>query len=250
MNKLKSTVAVLILIIALTWAYLIISGSNSPEPIEKTVAIETTGNNPVGIEPIAASDTSKNLTDLLTKKLEERIGEQNINGFQSLDGKTLINAPDPKKLTEELLSEAEKNFDANALRGIVEESRLKISEDISKESISKYFESFSQIMIQANKNAPASMSEPEKITISDFGKIRDMYEAAANNFYGLATPKSALTIHKKEIELLLTKKNIYATMANAEEDPMTAFLAVDELLKIEQEFDKLKADIGIFLKTV
>jgi len=248
MSKPKIIIAALILALSIAGAYFIILNYKSSEPVNKNLTGEVLNNNLVGIEPVNSG--SQNLTDLLTQKLEERIGEQNTGGFQSVDGKTLISAPDPKQLAEELIAEAEENFDASLLRGKVDESRLKISEDISKEAITKYFDSFSQIMIQANKNTPAAIDEPEKMTISDFGKIRDIYKEAVNSFYNLSAPKSVLAIHKKEIELLSTKENIYSVIANAEEDPMTAFLAVDELLKIEQEFDKLKIDIGNFLKTV
>ncbi len=249
MSKPKIIIAALILGLGLAAAYFIVSNYNSPKQIEQNIA-ENPNNNPVGIELITASSSVKNLTDLLTQKIEEKITAQNSNGTQSVNGQTLISAPDPKQLTEDLISEAQKNFDPNQLIGRVDDFRIKISEDTSKESISKYFNSFSQIMISANANAPISMNQPEKMTVSDFSKIEKIYETAANNFYELPVPKSALDIHKKEIELLLTKKNIYGVMANSDSDPMTAFLAVDELLKLDQEFDKLKTDVGNFLKTI
>ncbi len=248
MNKFKVLIAVLILALSIAGAYFIISNYDSFIPENKNTSTETSGNNPVGIEPITNSNL--NLTELLAQKMEERIGEQNTSGFQTLDGKTLISAPDPKVLVEELIAEAEKNFDPEALRGKVDESRIKTSEDISAESISKYFNSFSQIMINATKDMPEYMSEPEKLTISDYGKIRDAYASAVNNFYNLVAPESVLAFHKKEIELLTTKRNVFGVIANAEEDPMTAFLAVDMLLIIDQEFDKLKEDITSFLKTI
>ena len=247
MSKPKIIIAALILALSIAGAYFIISNYDSFVPENKNAETES-GNNPVGIEPITNSNL--NLTELLAQKMEERIGEQNTSGFQTLDGKTLISAPDPKVLVEELIAEAEKNFDPEALRGKVDESRIKTSADISAESISRYFNSFSQIMIDASKNMPKYINEPEKLTISDYGKIRDAYADAVNNFYNLVAPESVLVFHKTEIELLSTKKNVYGIIANAEEDPMTAFLAVDMLLIIDQEFDKLKEDITSFLQTI
>jgi len=108
MNKFKVLIAVLILALSIAGAYFIISNYDSFIPENKNTSTETSGNNPVGIEPITNSNL--NLTELLAQKMEERIGEQNTSGFQTLDGKTLISAPDPKVLVEELIAEAEKTL--------------------------------------------------------------------------------------------------------------------------------------------
>ena len=247
MNKLKSTAAILILLFALIGAYFIISNYNSSEPAEKNIIEEAAGNNPVGIETISA-DTSKNLTDILTQKIEESIGKENTEGFKTLNGQTLISAPKPEQLVEELIAEAQKNFDPESLRPKISDSSLKISEDNSREALIKYFASFNSILIEASKNIPKTLFDENKMSISDFLKTKIVYEETANSFYGLTAPRSILDIHKKELELLLTKKNIFEKMANADQDPMTAFLAVDELLKIDLEFATLKENIETWIK--
>ena len=245
MSKLKIIIAALILAFSLTGAYLIIFKERKSSSIPAPTAIEE--NNPVGIETISAG-SSKNLTDILTQKIEESIGKENTEGFRTLNGQTLINAPKPEQLVEDLIAEAQKNFDPESLRPKISDASLKISEDNSREAFIKYFESFNKILLEASKNIPKTLFDENKMSISDFLKTKVVYEQATNSFYGLTAPRSLLDIHKKELELLLTKKNVFEKMANADQDPMTAFLAVDELLKIDLEFATLKADIEVWIK--
>ena len=246
MSVSKIIIATLILVLGLTGAYLIIS---KEEKTTSTSSLVIEENNPVGIE-VVNTNTSKNLTNILTQKIEENIAKENTAGFRVLDGETLINAPKPEQMVEDLILEAQKNFNPESLRPKVNDADLKISENDNNESFIKYFESFNKILIEASENIPMTLFDENKMDISDFLETKEVYEQTSNNFYDLTVPRPILNIHKKEIELLLTKKNIYEKMANADEDPMTAFLAVDELLKIDLEFATLKIDIGKFLKTI
>ena len=238
MNKLKSTVAVLILIFALFGAYLIISREEKSPTLPAIIE----ENNPVGIENIGVS-ASKNLTDILTQKIEESIGKENTEGFKTLNGQTLISAPKPEQLVEELVAEAQKNFDPESLRPKISEADLKIITKNTKEDFTEYFLALGQIAITANKKMPAGFITPENISLDDFKIITLIYEDYVKSLNGLAVPDKLTDIHKKQIELIVFRKNIYEKMANADQDPMTALLAVDELLKLDLEFATLKEDM-------
>ena len=247
MSKSKIIIAALILGLGLAGAYFIISNYPSSKPIDGNIAEETLGNNPVGIAPAASN--AKNLTDLLTKRLEQSIADKNTEGFNVIDGKTLIAAPKPETIVEDLISEAEKNFDPAALRPTITDSSVKISEDNSKEALSAYFGSLSNIIVAASKNIPESLYDENKLSVSDFLKTKQAYDVMISKIKDLAAPRLALNIHKKELELLTTKRNIYEKMANLDQDPMTAYLVIDELLKIDQEFATLKTEVKKFFTT-
>jgi hypothetical protein len=247
MSKTKIIVSALILGLGTIGAYLIVSIPTVAETPSTSQSVS--GNNPVGME-IVSTSTTKNLSEILTKKLEDSISKENSQILKTSDGKTMLQAPTPEKMTEDLIAEAQKNFDPNSLRPKITDSSLKISEDNSGEAISKYFESFNQIMVSAIQEMPASINEPEKLTVPDFLKIKQTYEGAVNKFYNLSVPRLALDIHKKEIELLSAKKNIYEKVANMDQDPLTAMLSAQELLKIDSEFVKLKADTENFIKNI
>lgn len=249
MTKFKIVIAVLVLILGLAGAYLIISNGHSNTPAEINQIIEIANNNPVGIEPVATS-SAQNLTNLLTQKIAEGIANQNQEGFiASNSGQTYINAPEPQKMISELLTEAQKNFDPSSLRPKINDSDIKISSDNSKTALMNYFQAFNQIFAAANKNIPKTLFDENELSISDMIQTQRVYEYAINEFYKLSVPSSLLQIDKKEIELLSAKKNIFEKMANAEQDPMTALLSTNELLKIDQEFATLKVEIDQFIKT-
>ena len=241
-------IAALIFVFSLTGAYLIISNGNSYKPIEESIATATIGNNPVGIAPTNTT-SAQNLTNLLTQKIADSISDKNKDGFiTSNSGETLISAPDPQKMVTELLSETQKNFDPNSLRPEITDSFIKISENNGKEFLSAYFRSFNSILAEASKDIPETLYDENKMSISDFVKTKQAYENAINKFYALTVPRLILEIDKKEIELLTFKKNIFEKLANAEQDPMTALLATNEMLKIDQEFATLTIEINKFIR--
>ncbi|MBU4348119.1 hypothetical protein KJ671_01250 [Patescibacteria group bacterium] len=249
MSVFKIIITTLILGLGLTGAYLIVSNSNSPAPAKISNTENVIENNPVEIELIGTSN-NKNLTDALTEKISAGIAEKNLEGLKNIDGETMINAPAPEKMVEDLIVEAQKNFNPASLRPKIDNSSLKISEDNNKEALLEYFNSFNNILITASKKMPASMmSNPESLDIYDFVKIKEAYKYAIDALYNITIPRLALNIHKKEIELLSIKKNIFEKGANAGEDPVSAILAANELLKTNEEFVILSIEIKDFIET-
>jgi hypothetical protein len=248
MSVSKIIIAALILVLGLTGAYLIILDSNSPTPVGINNTENVIENNPVGIE-LADTTNDKNLTNILTKKISDSIIEKNIEGLKSADGEAMISAPAPEQMIEDLIIETQKNFDPSILSPEINESLLMISKDNSQEALSEYFTSFANILISANEKMPTSINNPEEMNISDFTKIKEVYEYTVDEFYKITVPSLALDIHKKEIELLSIKKIIFEKAANIENDPVSALLVADELLKTTEEFDTLRLEIEDFIKT-
>lgn len=251
MNKLKSTVAVLILILAIFGAYLIISKekttvSNTPESI-----IE--GNNPVAMvkaQPTNNSVVGGNLTDIITTKIGEDIATKNANGGAITSaGQQFIAAAEPEKMATDLIAEAQKNFNPETLRPTINDIDLKISTDNTKEGFTEYFNSLNKVVNSAADKIPAGFINPEKITVNDFKTTASVYGEFVQNLYGLSVPRDLLSIHKKEIELSIFKKNVLDKAANAEQDPLTAIISIDSLLKIDQEFGKLNTDMQAWIKS-
>ena len=246
MSKLKILIAALILGLGGTGAYLIIAKPFAQQPLAIN-DIHIKENNPVGIEN---NDTGneQNLTELLAKKIGEGIVKENVDGFLTAGREVFLSAPKAEDMAQQLLQEAQKNFDINNLRPVVSISSLKISEDTSRDALIKYFESSAKIISEAAQKMPDSLTNSQDLQISDFVKIKEAYEYEVNALYALGVPKTALEIHKKAIELVEFKKNIYAKLAEAEKDPLTAALAFNGLPNLDQEFSKLESDANLFIK--
>jgi hypothetical protein len=252
MSKLKILITVLFLGLGLGGAYFIISNSTAAAPQAQNSNLDITNNNPVGTE-IATStiaSSTANLSEVLAKKIATEMAAANPNGTINVSGKNYVSAPKPENLANDLYAEAQKNFDPNSLRPVIKDSDIKISDDNSKDALTNYFVSFNEIIINNAKNIPqnilSSNSDPQT---SDFAQITDIYKKGIADFYSLSVPSKILDIDKKEIELLTTEKNIYQALANMDQDPVTANLALNELPNIYQEFDNLKITIDNFIKT-
>lgn len=248
MNKLKSTVAVLILILALSSAYLIISREKEAPKLPSIIE----ENNPVAMvksQSAGNSEATGNLTDIITTKIGEDIATKNASGgLITSSGEQFIAAPEPEQMATDLIAEAQKNFDPETLRPTIKDGDLKITTDNTKEGFTKYFNSLGQMVISASEKIPAGFTNPEKISVNDFKTTALVYGDFVQNLYGLNVPSELLIIHKKQLELTLFKKNILDKVANAEQDPLTAIISIDSLLKIDQEFVKLKEDMQAWIK--
>jgi hypothetical protein len=251
MSKLKILITVLFLGLGLGGAYFIVSNSTAPAPQAQNSNLDIINNNPVGTEMVAPASSSStvNLSEVIAKKIASEIAAANPNGSITVSGKNYVNVPKPEELTNDLLTEAQKNFDPNSLVPTIKDSDIKISEDNSKEALVNYFTAFNTIILSNGKKLPSNLiSSAANIQSSDFLKIVDVYNSTIKDFYNLTVPRAALNIDKKEIELLTTEKNIYQNLANLNQDPLTANLSLNVLSNVYEGYDKLKTDINTFLK--
>ncbi|MEK7463156.1 MAG: hypothetical protein AAB621_02230 [Patescibacteria group bacterium] len=252
MNKLKSTVAVLILILALSGAYLIIykkeKAFTPPTIIEENNPVAMVRSQPAAPQT-ADSGATVNLTDIITAKIGADIASKNADGgLITSGGNQFIAASKPEQMATDLISEAQKNFNPETLRPAIKESDLKITSDNTKEGFTSYFNSLNQLVATAAKKIPAGFINPEKISINDFKTTALVYGDFVQNLYSLSAPSELSAIHKKQLELAVFKKNILERVANAEQDPLTAIISIDSLLKIDPEFVKLKEDMTAWIK--
>jgi hypothetical protein len=252
MSKLKIIIIVLFLGLGLGGAYFIISNSKAPAPQAQNSNLDIINNNPVGTEMVvapASSSSTVNLSEVIAKKIANEFVVANPNGSITVSGKNYVNVPKPEELTNDLLTEAQKNFDPNSLVPAIKDSDIKISEDNSKEALVNYFTSFNTIILSNGKNLPSNIiSSDVNIQSSDFLKLVDVYNSTIKDLYSLTVPRAALNIDKKEIELLTTEKNIYQNLANLNQDPLTANLSLNVLSNVYDGYDKLKVDINTLLK--
>lgn len=246
MSKLKIIIAALILAFSLTGAYLIIS-KEEKDPTLPTIIEE---NNPVAMVRSQTTNPTdeKNLTDIITNKITGGITDKNASGgLTTSSGNQFIIAPEPEKMATDLITEAQKNFDPETLRPKIEEKDLKITTDNTKEGFTKYFDSLNQIVSAASKKIPIGFRNPENISLNDFKTTALVYSDFVQSLYNINVPSQLTTIHKKQLELAIFKKNILEKTANAEQDPLAAIISIDSLLKIDQEFVKLNKDMQAWI---
>ncbi len=177
--------------------------------------------------------SGENLTDNFINGLKQDIAENNLDN----DSSNIV-VSDPDEIAEKLLTDAVKKFDRKRSGSSVDESRIKISNDNSRESIIAYVNRFEEIIAKSSgKMGGVSLSEnpnPEDLKYMIPG-----YDFAIASFYDTPAPSSILGFHKKEIELLSKKKMALEELANYQDDPVATILASQELSRIQDEFDDL-----------
>lgn len=248
MSKPKIIIAALILALSITGAYFIISKKQTPSNLPSIIE----ENNPVAMMKSQTTNTpatTGNLTDIITAKIGEDIAIKNANGgLTTSKGDQYISASKPEQMASDLITEAQKNFDPETLRPIIKDSDLKITTNNTKESFTTYFNSLGQMVISTSEKIPANFINPEKISIDSFKTTSLVYGDFVQSLYNLSVPSELTVIHKKQLELTVFKKNILEKVANAEQDPLTAIISIDSLLKIDLEFVKLKEDMQAWIK--
>jgi len=191
----------------------------------------------------------ENLTEFFIKNVGEDITKQGPGGPANIDGvsySSYLSAPDPELTVEELIAEAAEKFDPETLRPTVNDTDLTIYGDNSKESLASYFNDFQKIISDASEEIPLEFVTGE-ITMEGMALVAEIYGKSIDKFYELPVPSSALSFHKRQIELLGVKKNIFETIINYQKDPITTVLAIQELEKNNREFEELAAQMSKFI---
>ncbi|NCN52915.1 hypothetical protein GW950_00435 [Candidatus Wolfebacteria bacterium] len=194
---------------------------------------------------LSKNNTGESLTDQFTKKIEEEIIANNTNGPELISGKTWLNAPDLEKLTDDLINSAQEEFNSDNLKKIINESNLKISQNNSKENLRYYLINFSKIINDGSQQIDSKIfSENYELSIEDVRAVKDAHEYIFQEISKLEVPQLFVSIHKKELELLGTKINIYQSILNYENDPLATILSATELEKVDKGFASLTAEVN------
>lgn len=225
----------------------------------KTTQETLNGNNPVSNQPFVEkllpsnkSNTSleENLTELFAKNLGKIVLDNNPDGPANIDGKKGLVVPEPESIAAELLAEAAQKFDPATLRPIIKDQDLKISEDNSKESLNNYILNFQKLVKDSAEKIPSSVyaTNEDELSLKDIQKLVEIYQESIKQFYKLSTPKSAIAIQKKQIELLTAKKNIFEKIVSYQQDPLIAILAAPELKRVDLDFSELSKNFLELIK--
>ena len=126
---------------------------------------------------------------------------------------------------------------------------LKIIKNNSEENITNYLLSLKKILSDSARDLPKNLyNNSDELSLLTIQQLRNTYGGAILKIYNISVPEKALDIHKEEIALLSTKKNIFEKILAYETDPLTAIIAVNELKNTDAEFQKLSNRVAKFIK--
>ncbi|MDP3881032.1 MAG: hypothetical protein Q8Q32_02530 [bacterium] len=243
-NILKATLATVILVTGLLTLLIWIFGDES---YLRTEIVRSPNLSNFEEFKKITSPAKSNLTNDISEVIAREIAELNPQGpTQGSSDETQIAALDPEKLLDKTIQEGLKNFNPDQLRYQAGLSQIQSTESNIKEKQAEYFEEINDIVNTAFKNAETINYAylPE----TNFQSIIASYDDAIGRLYKTKVPSDLLAYHINLISLLGTHQNVYAVLANFEDDPLQAYLAADFGLQIENEIVFLSNDMNQYIK--
>ncbi len=168
----------------------------------------------------------ENITKDLANEISKDILVRNPNGPSKIGDEQWIDVVDPEKITDLVIGDGLKNFDAKDFESEISINQFKITSDNSVSAQTVYFKTFIDILTHNFQNIHADFTDPKLAGSSELFKS---YDQAIGAFYNLEVPSQLVSYHQQELNLLTSQKKIFEALANYEKDPVRAIL-VNQLL--------------------
>lgn len=217
--------------------------SNAPQ---NQLAQAQQNNNIVSNKPFAEqlkteisqnSQDLENITQSFTQNLVSRIQLENPDGPAILDDGKGLNVPNPDEIALELMADAASKFDFKKLIPKIKDEDLKISEENKADTLLAYAKNFDEI-IKKSKEELSGVAGNEEFTEENLNVTISAYENAIKSLYQLTVPRMMIDFHKTEIAYLSAELSLFEKIKNAQQDPMAAILAGENIPLLEQELVK------------
>jgi len=183
---------------------------------------------------ILPKNTEPNATEAIAKQIAQELIAKNPNGPSLLDGKSAIESIDPETLLNDVLAEELARFNPEDLQPIISVEELNLLNDNSKVALETYFKGLRNILAQSKIDSTiTSFNAQEFLAFSK--NLQEITDA----LYSLPVPVMLAPFHADELSLIEAQKNIFKRAAYASEDPLSAYLAIQMLPSINEEFLKI-----------
>lgn len=183
-----------------------------------------------------------NLTGNLTAEIAKDIVARNPEGPSNIEDEKWINVIEPEKIADLVLADGLKNFHPEDFFPEVKVENLIISNEVKA---NVYLKSFQDIL---NYNFSNQKTDFSKFDAQSLNELVTSYNQAIKSFYNLEVPRELVSVHQKEIGLLVGQKKVFEVFANYEADPVRAILAAQVLEVLGKKFSDLNLVIAEFIK--
>lgn len=168
------------------------------------------------------NNLTKNLGDALYKQIQTEIQTKNP-------------LTDANSLSEELANEVINNSLSDfQLISTINNSELKISQDVSQEAKNQYLKTIEEINVKdfgdfKENYLQVIINTYQKLDYSSADRLANIYKNLAGDYLNTSVPADWIGFHK---QLVLYAKNaaiIYRAMANYPTDPIKGYLALESI---------------------
>lgn len=216
------------------------------DPTIKAPGDELPGTVPKTPRPLPA-----NLTKYLSQQLSEDFLAGKIDSFTAsgsvLSESDLAEYPAIQESIWEMKLASDSLFKAEE----IDDSKIKVSNDNSKESFQKYSQQVKSAILpkgtSTNKQGETTELDliAEFIEKGDFSQLEpalEIYRSIYLDLSQIAVPSDFLEIHKRQLSIFSKMIKIYEGLQNSQEDPLKAFFAVQAYQEVVKEIDSWSSD--------
>lgn len=190
-----------------------------------------------------------NLTQKLANDLAQGFIEKNPTGLTTADTEEGLIMPDSDSLLNTVYKKYSTEF--NLEDKFISENDLKVSKDNSNENVRDYYGQYFQLISEYsqkiklvdNVEAFVDSSNSAFLTVAS-GHMNDLIDKLKD----LEVPSDFSVLHKTEINLLISEREILLALVNSKEDPFRAVIALNAWSDIETDFTALDNAIAKELK--
>ncbi len=177
--------------------------------------------------------------------IAEEIFAQNPEGPEIFDEGSLITAPNPQKIAEQIIKERLSQSSFALITPEIDISSLKIVPNNDPAFIDGYLQNTKAISAKNFAGISPDFSDPD---IEEFKKLADAYDKTIKEYYTLNIPSSLLDLHKEKLTLFMRQKKIFTNIANIEKDPLAALVSMRLIGQTYNDLTNLNERIIQFAK--
>ena len=225
--------------------------SSGYNPIIKAPGDELPGTTPKGPRPLPA-----NLTNALGSMLAQQIITGKIDSFnqngQILSAAELEKYPALQQSVAQIVSAGDQLFAPE----IIDENKIKITNDISPAAIQKYAGEAARAL--SIETAPGQSTPPGEDSLLTALQNNDFtgldveiakYQQSYQKLAGLTVPINLIEIHKEQLNIFSKLIKINQSFSSFSEDPLKTIFALQSYQETLQQLDNWFLRLAQFLKT-
>lgn len=191
--------------------------------------------------PAAGSIKNLNFTDNLIAQLTEKVTSGEIQPLKSGDATTISN---PSSVEEAMQAAIQRSYQEFNLPNIPSD-QLNISADNSEEAIKEYARQMSMVLKPINGISAIDFDKGTKSIID----VVNISESTANQIKKIKVPSDLISVHKKQIGMLIMQSNILKSIVNSGEDPLKATIAISQIENIKNVTQEILNETENVLKS-
>lgn len=184
-----------------------------------------------------------NLTDTLTSQIAQSIIQKNPTGplVSATSSRIMINS---KEVVDQALAAAKRQAAAEPFEPVLSEKMLHLTTDASQAAQQRYFIDLEREVDSALSQSLIDTRNPQK---SDFQKMAQDRQKLFDTLLASPVPQPLAQLHLRFLSLLGAQKNIFAALANKDQDPLRALLATKIAPQVAADAGELNRDIADYM---